>query len=67
VGLELWLHSTTKGAEALDKLAKQPLAKQLVQAYLEATMPELAALTADRTVTAVGPWVVIYVGLPKRE
>ena len=57
--LELWLRSTTKEAEALDKLTKRPLAKQLIQRYLEATLPELAALTEERSVTAVGQWVVI--------
>jgi len=65
--LELWVRSTTKGAEAMEKLSKQPLAKQLIQRYLEATLPELAALTEERSVTAIGPWVVICVGAPKTE
>ena len=63
--LELWLRTTTKEAEALEKLTKQPLAKQLVQRYLEATLPELAALTEERTVTSVGQWLVISIGAPK--
>jgi hypothetical protein len=60
----MWLRSTTKGAEALEKLTKQPLAKQLVQKYVEATLPELAALTEERSVTAIGPWIVISSGAP---
>jgi hypothetical protein len=63
--LEVWLRATTRGAEALDKLTKQPLARQLVQKYLEATLPELAALAEERTVTAIGQWVVIGIGPPK--
>jgi hypothetical protein len=67
VRLELWLRSTTKEAEALEKLTKQPLAKELVQKYLEATLPELAALSKERSVTAVGPWLVISIGAPKAD
>jgi hypothetical protein len=65
--LEIWLRATTKNAEALEKLSKQPLAKQLIQAYFQATLPELAALAEERSVTAVGPWVVICIGAPKPE
>ena len=65
VRLELWVRSTTQGAETLDTLSKQPLARQLIQRYLEATLPELAALTEERSVTAVGSWVVICIGTPK--
>ena len=65
--MEVWLRATTKGAEALEKLSKQPLAKPLIQRYLEATLPELAALTEERSVTVVGPWVVICIGSPKSE
>jgi hypothetical protein len=65
--LELWLRTTTKEAQSLAKLSKQPLAKQLVQRYLEATLPELAVLTEERTVTAVGPWLVICIGAPKAD
>jgi hypothetical protein len=67
VRLELWLHTTTKEAQALAKLTKNPLAKQLVQRYLEATLPELAALTEERAVTAVGDWLVLSIGAPKKE
>ena len=63
--LEMWVRSTTQGAQTLDTLSKQPLARQLIQAYLEATLPELAELTEERSVTAVGPWVVICIGPPK--
>jgi hypothetical protein len=65
--LELWLRSTTKGAAALAELSKSPLAKQLIQRYLEATLPELAALTEERSVSSVGPWLVISIGAPKAE
>ncbi len=65
--LELWLRTSTTEAQALEKLTKQPLAKQLVQRYIEATLPELAALTEERTVTAVGQWLVICVGAPKAD
>jgi hypothetical protein len=65
--LEVWLHSTSKHAAPLAKLANEPLAKQLVQAYLKATVPELAALSADQSVAAVGPWLVISIGAPKVE
>jgi hypothetical protein len=63
--MEVWLHSSNKGAEALANISKSPLAKQLINTYLQATLPELAALTEDRTVTAVGPWIVITIGPPK--
>jgi hypothetical protein len=63
--LELWLHSSTKGAEAVAKLSKSPLAKELLQRYLEATLPELAALTENRSVAAVGSWIVISIGPSK--
>jgi hypothetical protein len=65
--LEVWLRATTKGGEALEKLSKQPLAKPLIQRYLEATLPELAAMTEERSVTFVNPWVVICIGKPKAE
>jgi hypothetical protein len=67
VRLEVWLHSTSKHAAPLAKLANQPLAKQLVQAYLKATVPELAALSGDQSVAAVGPWLVISIGPPKAD
>jgi len=63
--MEIWLRATTKGGEAIEKLSKQPLAKPLIQRYLEATLPELAAITEERTVTFVDPWVVICIGKPK--
>jgi hypothetical protein len=65
VRLELWLRTTSKEAQDLAKLSKQPLAKQLVQKYLESILPEIAALAEERTVTAVGPWLVISVGAAK--
>jgi hypothetical protein len=39
--LELWLRPTTKEAQSLEQLTEQPLAKQLVQRYFEATLPNL--------------------------
>jgi hypothetical protein len=65
VRLELWLHSTAQEAEDLVKLSQQPLARQLVQRYLETTLPELAGLAEDRSLDAVGPWLVISIGAPK--
>jgi hypothetical protein len=67
VGLELWLHTTSTEAQDLAKLSKNPLARQLVQKYLEATLPELAALTGERSVTAVGPWLVISIAVAKTD
>ena len=46
----------------LADLSKRPLAKQLVQLQLEAALPELAALAEERTVDAVGSWVLIRIG-----
>jgi hypothetical protein len=65
--MELWLHSSDKGAEAAAKIAKSPLAHELIHAYIEATLPELAALTDDRSVAAVGSWIVITIGPPKKS
>jgi hypothetical protein len=65
VRLELWLHSTTKEAQALVKLSKVPLAKALVHKYLQTVLPELAALSENRSLDAVGPWLVISIGAPK--
>ena len=67
VRMELWLHSTTTEAQALVKLTKVPLAKQLVAKYLEAILPNLAAMTDNRSVVSVGPWLVISIGAPKAD
>jgi hypothetical protein len=67
VGLELWLHSTATEAQDLVKISKVPLAKALVDKYLETELPELAALGENRTLDAVGPWLVISVGGPKAK
>jgi hypothetical protein len=67
VRLEMWLHSTATEAQDLVKLSKQPLARQLVQRYVEATLPELAALAEERSLTSVGPWLVISIGAPKAK
>jgi hypothetical protein len=67
VRMEMWLHTTTKEAQALAKLSKEPLAKPLIQQYLKATFPELAALAETRSVDSVGSWLVITVGAPKAE
>jgi hypothetical protein len=65
VRVELWLHSTAKEAEGLVKLSKNPLAKQLVQKYIETEFPELAALSENRSLDAVGEWLVLSIGAPK--
>jgi hypothetical protein len=67
VRLELWLKSTTTEAQALAKLTWSPLAKELISKYLETIVPELAALTDNRSVEAVGPWLVISIGRPKAD
>jgi hypothetical protein len=65
VRLELWLHSTATEARDLAKLSKVPLAKALVHKYLETEFPELAALSNNRSLDAVGPWLVLSIGAPK--
>jgi hypothetical protein len=67
VRIELWMHTTTKEAQDLAKLSKQPLAKNLINRYLETVVPELAALTENRSVDAVDGWLVISVGAPKAK
>src|SRR5262245_40927655 len=67
VRLELWLRSTTAAAQALEKLTRHPLAKNLLNKYLETTLPELAALADNRSVDAVGSWLVISIGAPKAK
>ncbi len=67
VRLELWLQSTTKEAQTLAKLSKQPLARNLVNKYLESILPELAALSENRSVDSVGSWLVISIGAPKAD
>jgi hypothetical protein len=67
VRLELWLHSTTTEAQDLVKLSKVPLAKALVHKYLETVFPELAAFSDNRSLDAVGPWLVISIGAPKAK
>lgn len=57
--LEMCVRSTTQGVETLATHSKQRLARQLVQRYHAAALPELAELTDERSVTAVGSWVVI--------
>ena len=65
VHVEAWLQSTNEEAEMLAQLSKQPLAQQLVAAYLKATLPELAAIGDTISVDAVGSWVLIRVGNKK--
>jgi hypothetical protein len=67
VRLELWLHSTATEAQDLVKLSKVPLAKALVHKYIETEFPELAALSDNRSLDAVGPWLVLSIGAPKPE
>jgi hypothetical protein len=67
VRLEMWVHSTTKEAQDLAKLANEPLAKALMHKYVETILPEVAALAEDRSIDAVGPWLVISVGAPKAK
>jgi hypothetical protein len=63
--MEMWVHTTTTEAKDLAKLGDEPLAKQLVHAYLKKALPELAALTDNWSVTSVGPWLVISIGASK--
>ena len=65
VRLEAWLRSTREEAKLLQELSGSPLTKQLVQRYLESQLPELAALAKERSVSAIGPWVVIRIGAPE--
>jgi hypothetical protein len=67
VRLELWLYSTATEAQDLVKLSKVPLAKALVHKYIETEFPELAALSENRSLDAVGPWLVLSIGAPKPE
>ena len=67
VRVEVWLRSTNKEARLLEGLSKRPLARQLVQKYLESSLPKLASLAEERSVVAVGSWVVISVGTPKAK
>jgi hypothetical protein len=67
VRLELWLHSTAKEAKDLVELSKKPLAKALVHKYIETEFPELAAFSENRSLDAVGPWLVISIGAPKAK
>jgi hypothetical protein len=67
VRIEFWLHSTATEAQDLVKLSKQPLAKALVHKYIETVFPELAALSENRSLDAVGPWLVLSIGAPKGE
>jgi hypothetical protein len=63
--LELWIHSTTTEAQDLVKLSKEPLIKNFLNKYLETVFPELAALTENHSLVAVGPWLVVSIGAPK--
>jgi hypothetical protein len=67
VRLELWLHSTAKEAKDLVELSKNPLAKALVHKYSETKFPELVAFSDNRSLDAVGPWLVISIGAPKAK
>lgn len=64
---EAWLRSTNEEAKALADLSNKPLAKRLVETYLEATLPKLAAMSGEKSITAVGSWVVISVAPPEQE
>ena len=62
VKIEVWLRSTGEEAELLAQASRSPLASQLTQRYLESSLPELAAIAKERTIDAVGEWVLIRVG-----
>jgi hypothetical protein len=65
--MEMWLRTVGKEAKFLEDLAQRPLARALLKKYLEETLPELAALTDDISVVALGPWVVIVLGEEKER
>jgi hypothetical protein len=67
VRMELWLHTTTKEAQDLARLSKEPLARNLVRRYVETILPELAGLAENRSLDSVGPWLVISIGSPKEK
>jgi hypothetical protein len=67
VRLELWVHSTATEVQDLVKLSKQPLVRTFIHKYLETELPELAALTENRSLVAVGDWMVISIGAPKPD
>jgi hypothetical protein len=67
VRIELWLHSTATEAQDLVKLSKQALAKALVHKYIETVFPELAALSENRSLASVGPWLVLSIGASKEK
>jgi hypothetical protein len=67
VRLELWLHSTATEAQDLAKLSREPLARELANRYIETILPELAALTENRSLDSAGPWLVISIGAPKAK
>ena len=67
IRLEAWLRSTNEEARLLAEMSNRPLARQLVQRYLESTLPELAALAVQRSGQAVDSWVVIRIGAPKPD
>ncbi len=62
VKIEVWLRSTGEEAELFAQASRSPLARQLTQRYLESSLPELAAIAKERTIDAVGEWVLIRVG-----
>ena len=62
VKIEVWLRSTGEEAELFAQASRSPLASQLTQRYLESTLPELAAVAKERSIDAVGEWVLIRVG-----
>jgi hypothetical protein len=66
VRMEVWVHSANKEAQELAKLSRLPLARELVHAYVRTILPELASLTENRSVDAVGPWLVISLGAPNK-
>jgi hypothetical protein len=67
VRLELWVHSTATKAKELVKLSKDPLGKVLIHKHLETDFPMLASLSDNRSIDAVGPWIVISIGPPKAK
>jgi hypothetical protein len=67
VRLELWLRTTSKEAQDLAKLSKEPLTRALAQKYLETVLPDLAALAVNRSLDSVGLWLVISIGAPKAD
>ena len=59
INIEVWLRSTSDEAASIARLSELPLARELIDQYIETTLPELRLLGEEYSIEAAGDWLAI--------